>query len=200
MAGATPIGGEPAAASGLEITDEDRQRMRFRKAMARKKRRDREAEGEIKELNITAMMDLMTIILVFLIKSFSASSITVTASEDVRPPMSTARATPKDTIAITVTPKSIMVGDKKRVTLVNAAVSPGDLQGKLILPLDAALKKEVEKLKYIAQRNPTSPFNQEVSIIGDKRVSYTLLSAVLYTAGQNELQNFRFIILQKNPD
>ena len=195
-----PPSATPAANSALDITDEDRQRMRFRKAMARKKRRDREAEGEIKELNITAMMDLMTIILVFLIKSFSASSITVTASEDVRPPMSSARATPKDTIAITVTPKSIMVGDKKRVDLTNAAVKPGDLQGKLILPLDAALKKEVEKLKYIAERNPTSPFNQEVSIIGDKRVSYTLLSAVLYTAGQNELQNFRFIILQKNPD
>jgi biopolymer transport protein ExbD len=184
----------------LEITDEDRQRMRFRKALARKKRRDREAEGEIKELNITAMMDLMTIILVFLIKSFSASSITVTASEDVRPPSSTARATPKDTIAITVTPKSIMVGDKKKVELSNAALKPGDLQGKLILPLDAALKKEVEKLKYIAERNPTSPFNREVSIIGDKRVSYDVLSSVLYTAGINELENFRFIILQKNPD
>ena len=196
---ATPTAGQPAA-SGLEITDEDRQRMRFRKAVARKKRRDREAEGEIKELNITAMMDLMTIILVFLIKSFSASSITVTASEDVRPPMSTARATPKDTIAITVTPKSIMVGDKKRVDLTNAAVKGSDLQGKLILPLDAALKKEVEKLKYIAERNPSSPFNREVSIIGDKRVSYDLLSSVLYTAGQNELENFRFIILQKNPD
>ena len=195
-----PPSATPAAGNALEITDEDRQRMRFRKAMARKKRRDREAEGEIKELNITAMMDLMTIILVFLIKSFSASSITVTASEDVRPPMSTARATPKDTIAITVTPKSIMVGDKKKVDLTNAAVKPGDLQGKLILPLDAALKKEVEKLKYIAERNPSSPFNREVSIIGDKRVSYDLLSSVLYTAGQNELENFRFIILQKNPD
>jgi biopolymer transport protein ExbD len=189
-----------AQPTALEITDEDRQRMRFRKAMARKKRRDREAEGEIKELNITAMMDLMTIILVFLIKSFSASSITVTASEDVRPPMSTARATPKDTIAITVTPKSIMVGDKKKVDLVNAALKPGDMEGKLILPLDAALKKEVEKLKYIAERNPSSPFNREVSIIGDKRVSYDLLSSVLYTAGRNELENFRFIILQKNPD
>ena len=196
---APPTAGQPEA-NALGITDEDRQRMRFRKAMARKKRHDREAEGEIKELNITAMMDLMTIILVFLIKSFSASSITVTASEDVRPPMSTARATPKDTIAITVTPKSIMVGDKKRVDLVNAALRPGDLQGKLILPLDAALKKEVEKLKYIAERNPSSPFNREVSIIGDKRVSYDLLSSVLYTAGQNELQNVRFIILQKNPD
>lgn len=189
-----------AAANAVELTDDDRNRMRFRKAVARKKRRDREAEGEIKELNITAMMDLMTIILVFLIKSFSASSITVTASEDVRPPMSSARATPKDTVAITVTPNSIMVGDKRRVELKNGALQANDVQGTLILPLDAALKKEVEKLKYVADRNPNAPFNKEVSIIGDKRISYNLLSSVLYTAGQNELENFRFIILQKDPD
>lgn len=188
------------AASAVELTDDDRNRMRFRKAVARKKRRDREAEGEIKELNITAMMDLMTIILVFLIKSFSASSITVTASEDVRPPMSTTRLTPKDTVAITVTPNSIIVGDKTRAKLKQGVVDAGEMQGKLILPLDAALKKEVEKLKYIAERNPSAPFNREVSIIGDKRISYDLLSSVLYTAGQNELENFRFIVLQSNPD
>mgnify|MGYP000925991506 CR=1 FL=1 len=188
------------AASAVELTDDDRNRMRFRKAVARKKRRDREAEGEIKELNITAMMDLMTIILVFLIKSFSASSITVTASEDVRPPMSTTRLTPKDTVAITVTPNSIIVGEKTRAKLNQGVVDAGEMQGKLILPLDAALKKEVEKLKYIAERNPSAPFNREVSIIGDKRISYDLLSSVLYTAGQNELENFRFIVLQSNPD
>ncbi|MEW6434280.1 MAG: biopolymer transporter ExbD [Myxococcota bacterium] len=184
----------------IELSDDDRQRMRYRKALARKKRIEREAEGEIKELNITAMMDMMTIILVFLIKSYTASSITVTASEDVRPPLSTTRTTPKDTIAITVTPKSILVGDKKKVELVNMAVKPGDLDGKRILPLDAALSKEVEKLKYIAERNPNAPFNREVAIIGDKRVPYELLSSVLYTAGQNELENFRFIVLQKSPE
>lgn len=184
----------------IELSDDDRQRMRYRKALARKKRIEREAEGEIKELNITAMMDMMTIILVFLIKSYTASSITVTASEDVRPPLSTTRTTPKDTIAITVTPKSILVGDKKKVELVNMAVKPGDLDGKRILPLDAALSKEVEKLKYIAERNPNAPFNHEVAIIGDKRVPYELLSSVLYTAGQNELENFRFVVLQKSPE
>jgi biopolymer transport protein ExbD len=191
---ATPTSAAP------QLSPDDIQRMRFRKAMARKKRRDREAEGEIKELNITAMMDLMTIILVFLIKSFSASSITVTASEDVRPPSSSARATPKDTIAITVTQKGVMVGDKRKVDFSNSTPRAEDLQGKLLLPLDAALKKEVEKLKKIAERNPAAPFSGEVSIIGDKRISYDLLSTVLYTAGQNELDKFRFIILQKNPD
>ena len=88
-----------------ELSDDDLARNRFRKAMARKKRKEREAEGEIKELNITAMMDIMTIILVFLIKSYTASSVTITPSEDIRPPLSSTRLTPKDTIAITVTPR-----------------------------------------------------------------------------------------------
>jgi hypothetical protein len=77
----------------------------------------------------------------------------------VRPPASSARATPKDTIAITVTQKSIMVGDKRRVEL-----------------------------------------NNGVARAEDKRIPYDLLSKVLYTAGQSELDKFRFIILQKNPD
>ncbi|MCU0697413.1 MAG: biopolymer transporter ExbD [Myxococcaceae bacterium] len=184
-----------------ELTEEDIQRNRFRKAMARKKRKEREAEGEIKELNITAMMDIMTIILVFLIKSYTASSVTMTASEDVRPPLSTTRLTPKDTVAITVTPRHILVGDKVKASLgKDMSLNPADLQGKLILPLDAALKKEVEKLKFIAERNPNAPFLGEVSVIGDRRISYELLSSVLYTAGQNELQNFRFVVISKADD
>ena len=193
---ATPTAPENA----LDISDDDVQRMRFRKAKARKRRKEREAEGEIRELNITAMMDMMTIILVFLIKSYSASSITVTASEDVRPPLSTTKLIPKDTIAVTVTPKGIMVGDKRKVELAaNMQLKKEDTQGKLVLPLDAALKKEVEKCKMIESRGGM-PFNHEVSIIGDKRIPYDLLSAVLYTAGQNELENFRFVVIQKNPD
>ncbi|MBE2253110.1 MAG: biopolymer transporter ExbD [Myxococcus sp.] len=190
-----------AANPANELTEDDIARNRFRKAMARKKRKEREAEGEIKELNITAMMDIMTIILVFLIKSYTASSVTMTASEDIRPPLSTTRLTPKDTIAITVTPRHILVGDKVKATLEkNMQPNAGEMQGKLILPVDAALKKEVEKLKYIAERNPSAPFMHEVSIIGDRRIPYEVLSSVLYTAGQNELENFRFVVISKADD
>jgi biopolymer transport protein ExbD len=179
------------------VEEERLQRMRFRKALARKKRKEREAAGEIKELNITAMMDMMTILLVFLLKSFASSSAAITASEDVRPPISSTRSSPKDTVAITLSPKGIMVGDKEVVRLANGVIPPEQLQGRLVMPLDAALKKEVEKLKYIANRNPAAPFSKELSVIGDKKVSYDLLLTVLYTAGQNELENYRFVVLQK---
>ena len=178
--------------------DETLQRLRYRKALARKKRKEREAAGEIKELNITAMMDMMTILLVFLLKSFASSSAAITASDDVRPPVSSTHASPKDTVAVTITPRNILVGDKEVLRLENGQVPGGQLQGRLVVPLDAALKKEVEKLKYIAERNPSAPFNRELSVIGDKKVPYDLLLTVLYTAGQNELENYRFVVLKKD--
>jgi biopolymer transport protein ExbD len=177
---------------------EQLQRMRYRRALARKKRKEREAASEVKELNITAMMDMMTIILVFLLKSFASSSASITASDDVRPPVSSTRATPKDTVAITITPKNILVGDRQVVRLENGAVPESQRQGRLVLGLDAQLKKEVAKLKYIAERNPAAPFNHELSVIADKMVPYDLLLTVLYTAGQNELENYRFIVLQRD--
>jgi biopolymer transport protein ExbD len=179
------------------LSQEDVEWMRYRKALARKKRKDREAAGEIKELNITAMMDMMTIILVFLLKSYTASALTLTNSDELRPPVSTTRATPKDTVAVTVTPNSVMVGDRRVVALEHGQIPQQYLSGRLVLPLDTALKKEVDKLKLIAKYNPSAPFNHELSVIGDKKVPYDLLLTVLYTAGQNELENYRFIVLQK---
>jgi biopolymer transport protein ExbD len=181
----------------IEIDEDDVMRMRFRSAMQRKKRRERDAAFEIRELNITAMMDMMTIILVFLLKSYSTSSVAMTASEDLKPPISSTRTTPKDTVAMTVTPKAILVGERKVLDLVSGQIPPSARSGRLVTPLDAALKKEVDKLKNIADRNPSAPFTHELSVIGDRKIPYDLLLDVLYTAGQNELENYRFVVIQK---
>jgi len=180
-----------------EMDDETLQRLMFRKALARKKRKERDAAAEIRELNIIAMMDMMTIILVFLLKSYAASAISLTQSEDIKPPISSTRSLPKDTVAVTITPKDILVGDRLVVQLVNGQIPANELSGRLVIPLDQALRREVDKLKAIAARNPTAPFSRELSVIGDRRIPYDLLLTVLYTAGQNELENYRFVVLQK---
>jgi hypothetical protein len=143
------------------------------------------------------MMDMMTIILVFLLKSYAASSISLTQSEDVKPPISSTRSVPKDTVAVTITPRDILLGDRVVVQLVNGQIPANLLQGRLVAPLDQALRREVDKLKLIAARNPAAPFSKELSVIGDRRIPYDLLLTVLYTAGQNELENYRFVVLQK---
>jgi len=186
------------ASRSMSVPDaESVQRMRFRRAMARKKRIEREQEGEISELNLTAMMDMMTIILVFLLKSFSATTVSMSASEDIKPPVSSTQAVPKDTIAVTITPKVIMVGDRKVVSLKAGKLPQESLNGRLVVPLDSRLKKEVNKLKRIQKFGGTQ-FSGELSIIADRKIPYDLLLTVLYTAGVNELDKYRFVVIKKD--
>jgi biopolymer transport protein ExbD len=201
-----------------EISDEQRQRMLFKKILRTKRRKEREAAGEIKELNITAMMDMMTIILVFLLKSYSATSVNMASSGDVAPPISTTRLAPRDTVAITVTrctpPKTgesakpchagqgaVLVGDKTVLSYeddrIPARYKGGDENGVLVQPLLDALKREVDRQKYVAQYNPSSPFTGELSIVGDRNMPYRMLTEILYTAGRAELDSYRFVVIKQ---
>src|SRR5882757_6041171 len=63
----------------------------------------------IKDLNITPMMDMMTIILVFLLKSFSSSTSTITFDSNLQVPKSSTQLKTKLALAVTITKKVILV-------------------------------------------------------------------------------------------
>ncbi|MBI5509747.1 MAG: biopolymer transporter ExbD [Deltaproteobacteria bacterium] len=176
--------------------DHEKERKRYRKG----RRAKRDKAGEIKELNITAMMDMMTIILVFLLKSYMTSSAAVTISEDLKIPRSTTQAKPEDAINVTVTLAQVAVNDKAACPVVNGAI-PEDYRegsGMMISPVFDALTKEVEKQKYIAKFNPKQPFTGKLNVIADRRVPYHTILEVLYTAGQAELGQYKLMALKND--
>src|SRR5450432_3506993 len=76
----------------------------------RKEIKRRGGEQEVNFLNITAMMDMMTIILVFLLKSMSASSASLPQSSDLQMPKSvlTAEAS-QEGVAVLISRSQIVV-------------------------------------------------------------------------------------------
>ena len=191
----TPYGNAPA------LTDDEVRRMQYKKALRRKRRKDRDAEGEIHDLNIYPMLDMMTIILVFLLKSYSASSVTINSVDPMTPPTSSTTSSPKETIAITITSKHILLENKAILELSNFKVDPSNkpegANGMLIAPLKDAFVAQVNRLKKLESLNPeTMPFTGELSVIADQHVPYRLVMEILYTAGQAELGNYRFIVIQ----
>jgi biopolymer transport protein ExbD len=54
----------------------------------------------------------------------------------------------------------------------------------------------VDKQKYIAQYNQDAPFTGRVNVVADKKVPYRTLMEVLYTAGQAELGEYKFMVLK----
>ena len=192
-----PPGGGPMDPSRDEFAQ-----MKAQAGYRRARRKARERAGEIKELNITAMMDMMTIILVFLLKSYSASSTNVNMSDELKIPQSTTQVIPQDNINVTISLRQVAVNDKAVIAVENGLIPPsfkgGDPSSFFIGAVHETLKKEVDKQKYIAKYNPAQPFTGRVNIIADKRIPYRTLLEVLYTAGQAELGEYKFMVMKSD--
>ena len=61
-----------------------------------------------------------------------------------------------------------------------------------------ALKKEVDKQKYIARYNKDAPFAGRINVVADRKIPYRTLMEVLYTAGQAELGEYKFMVLKND--
>lgn len=167
----------------------------------RQRRKVRESEGQIKELNIVAMMDMMTIILVFLLKSYQASAINVNMSKDLAIPLSSTQLHPQENITVTVTTKEVAVNEARVVEIQGGAIPASVKEGGradafYVGPIYDALKKEVDRQKYIAQYNQDAPFTGRVNVVADKSIPYRTLMEILYTAGQAELGEYKFMVLK----
>ncbi len=171
------------------------------RAYRRARRKAREAAGEIKELNIVAMMDMMTILLVFLLKSYQASTLSVNMDPNALTlPASTTQEKPTESITITVSRKDVSVNDRHVLAVKDGAIPASAKGGKAdsfdVAALYDALKKEVDKQKYIARYNAEARFEGRVSLVADKHISYRTIMDVLYTAGQAELGEYNFLVLK----
>jgi biopolymer transport protein ExbD len=147
------------------------------------------------------MMDMMTIILVFLLKSYQASTINVNMGADLTIPESTTQLYPQENVTVTVTMREVTVNDRRVVEIAGGAIPAAAKEGGkadsfYVGAVYDALKREVDKQKYIAQYNPDAPFTGRVNVVADKKVPYRTLMEVLYTAGQAELGEYKFMVLK----
>ena len=166
------------------------------------KRTDRRAnkkkrEAESPKLVINSLMDAFVIILCFLLKSFGSDPVQIRESEELKLPKSTAEAPLEDAVVIGITKNSIQVNDRKVLDLRNGFVDESQkrdgAQGLFIGPLHQALEEQMNHINLIAARHNRQDINKAALVVADKGTRYRLISEVLYTAGQAQFQDFRFV-------
>jgi biopolymer transport protein ExbD len=157
------------------------------------RRKHRKHSELIEGLNLTAMMDMMTIILVFLIKQYASAPENISLSESLQPPISTSDANIQPAVSIFITKVDIIVDGDKVADISNWKIV--SKEGDPLLPLSSKLKKIVDRLKLIEEKtNGASPFDGRVMLVVDEEVPYDLLNMVLMTAGRNEFNSYRLIV------
>lgn len=143
------------------------------------------------ELNLTSMMDAMTIILLFLLKTFSTSDAIVTPSSDMRLPYSLSVEEPHDELTVSVTRENILVANQRVMTI--SDLSPEETR---IEPLFKELMRRANEAKR-NERDFGIRFTNEVIVMADQDVSFQTLFKVIYTCGSSEFNKLRLLTIRE---
>ena len=152
--------------------------------MERNHKRNKASGG----LNLTALMDIFTILVFFLM--VNQSEVEVQNNEDIELPVSISDNKPEDQLTILVTQTNVLIQGRSVVTVAEVL----NLEGEEI----PALRKELD---YMAARSPLPPeeeiLGRQITIVGDKDTEYQLLKKIMRTSAQAGFGNISLAVNQK---
>ena len=154
---------------------------------SKSKRHDTKIQGT---LNMNSMMDMMTIILLFLLKSYSTQGALASQSESLKLPVSDRTVKPKKELNVSVATDVILVNEIPLMSTHEIAKDQfmiPQLQAKLVEYANKEKQLEIETGKE---------FTNEVIIQGDKSISFETLFKVMYTCSKSEFYKMRLLTVQ----
>ena len=172
------------------------------------KKRRAEADASLK---IDSMMDMMTIILVFLLKSYATTDVSVAPSDQLKLPVSSAQKPPQLAVSVIVEKGQVLV-DGVPVMLLGVEpdeANPGqelvvvpedELRGQVISKLYDRLLEKAEAAKTLGERSGSAEhsFKGRILMQIDKDTPFSVVRKVMYTSGQAQFGEFKFVVIKSS--
>ena len=155
------------------------------KRMARSHKRKRQESS----LNLTALMDIFTILVFFLMVN-SGDTQVLKNTDDIVMPVSITDQMPKETLLVQVSNTDLIVAGKKIADVADIKA----LEDDVIPELD-------EELKYQASRRPELTEEEEMygralTVQGDNHIPYVILKKIIATAAKAEYRDVSLAVTQ----
>ena len=153
------------------------------------------------KIQITSMVDMFVILLVFLLKSYSTSPVNIAPSDKLTLPISTSAKDPVDVLKLVVSKAGIFVEDKKVIDLQAGALDTKDVDEndtQFIRSLYEALDEQAKKSKSIASQNEEIEFDGKVIMQADRTLPYELLRKVMYTSMMAGYSDVKIAVVTKD--
>jgi len=160
--------------------------------MARRQRKRGKVGGKGATLPLTSMMDILTVLLLFLLKSFVVEGEVITPVPGVELPESASETKPQATVVVAIFADNVLL-DGRMV----AKVSDTATDGSLMIPgLAAQLETTLNKKRAIAmRRGEVLDESPKVAIQGDREIPFEILQRVMFTCNQSGYRDISLAVL-----
>lgn len=163
------------------------------------RKRGRKRKAQVFDLDITSLLDILVIMLVFLLQSTNSTGIIMTVPKGVELPSSTSATPNNEGIIVQVSPTTIWVEDSEVLTIDDDLRSKVDQGGRRLIPLYNELVKRKEVIKLSQRSSPQAKeFGGVVNLIVDKTVKYSFIKKLLYTCAEAGFKEYKFVVMGEN--
>jgi len=148
--------------------------------------------SEEMSLQITSMADIFTILLVFLLKSSATSMTTITPDDGMKLPVATVQSPDqiKDVLKLEITMDSILIDNKKVMSLKNWAPETGALP-------DFGFSGPVYKVLYEQRKHQPMPnMDSQLVMLADERTPYSTIKSVLASAASAGFVDLQMVMVK----
>lgn len=151
-------------------------------------------KNPLAQLNLTPMVDIFAVLLIFLLKSYSTEGVILTSNHGLELPASTSSLQPVPTLTLTLTKEAVFVEDR-RVQDLESLEREEDL---LIPELAKTLKIHTERqARFLAAVSPQSLPDPRVTILADRTLPFRVLEKVMYTCSREGFTDISLAVYQK---
>jgi biopolymer transport protein ExbD len=159
-------------------------------------RRGKKGNG-VFEIDITSLLDILTILMVFLLQSYNSSGVLINVPKEIELPRSISETQNSFGINIQVSKSQIWVDDKEIMNTERADQGQVfDEGGRRIIPLFNELIKIKETIKQAEKLSPDAKkFSGIANLVVDKSLKYNYLKRVMYTCAVAGFKEFKFVVL-----
>jgi biopolymer transport protein ExbD len=147
---------------------------------------------KISKMNLTSLMDVFTILVFFLLVN-SATTEVLETPKQIKLPDSVVEAKPRETVVIFVSPEHVLV-QGQAVVLVEDIEA---MEGENIAPIGERLAELSQNV--IGLKTKTVAESQEVTILADKAVPFSVVKKVMSTCTGQGYGRISLAVMQKSP-
>jgi biopolymer transport protein ExbD len=156
--------------------------------MAKRHKRSKSGGG----LNLVSLMDIFTILVFFLLVNSSDVEV-LPSQKDIELPESVAEEKAQESVVIMIDDQHILVQGRPVVAIADAMSGTGVEIPELRKALESQNQREL-------RRDSTDVVSREVTIMGDKEISYRLLKKVMATCTRSDYGQISLAVMQKSAE
>jgi biopolymer transport protein ExbD len=144
-------------------------------------------------LMLTSLVDMFTIIVIFLLMNFSANGEVLYMSKDIKLPDAYHGAMLERAPVISVSGEAVTFDG--RMLLQTADLEKGDVLN--VPELEDALRDEKRRYEQIHANDPDHPFRGLVNVQADRHIPFKVIKRVMFACNQSGFGNINFAALSR---